>query len=173
MEEEGGGEEEEEEEEEEENSAELRRRFAPSGLVRRTTTTRLPPRRTRFDYRRGRFLIFACGNRVVRCHWSAGSLGDLQFPPPSCIPAQLHIPSLHHHRLLRPRCYEPPTSLHFTPLVFVEYTPENKFSDRHDQKCSAAVHGFLLNFPLLPELSLVGAPRYDALTGPADQKLLY
>ncbi|KAJ8881276.1 hypothetical protein PR048_017754 [Dryococelus australis] len=26
--------------------------------------------------------IFACGNRAGRCHWSAGFLGDLPFPPP-------------------------------------------------------------------------------------------
>ncbi|KAJ8885389.1 hypothetical protein PR048_011586 [Dryococelus australis] len=37
-------------------------------------TTRLPPRRTGFDSRRG--------NRARRCCWSAGFLGDLPFPTP-------------------------------------------------------------------------------------------
>ncbi|KAJ8878849.1 hypothetical protein PR048_019438 [Dryococelus australis] len=30
----------------------------------------------------GSFRIFACGNRVGRCRWSVGFLGDLPFPPP-------------------------------------------------------------------------------------------
>ncbi|KAJ8897225.1 hypothetical protein PR048_002571 [Dryococelus australis] len=43
-------------------------------------TTRLPPRLNGFDSRRGRSLIFTSGNRVERCLWSAGFLGDLSFP---------------------------------------------------------------------------------------------
>ncbi|KAJ8894977.1 hypothetical protein PR048_000285 [Dryococelus australis] len=38
---------------------------------------------------RGRSLIFAHGNRVKRCRWSAGFLGDIPFSP-SLIPAPLH-----------------------------------------------------------------------------------
>ncbi|KAJ8897511.1 hypothetical protein PR048_002858 [Dryococelus australis] len=40
-------------------------------------TTRLPPRRTEFDSRRGRSRIFARGNRAGRCRWSADFFGDL------------------------------------------------------------------------------------------------
>ncbi|KAJ8865954.1 hypothetical protein PR048_033478 [Dryococelus australis] len=39
-------------------------------------------RRTGFDSRWGRCHILACGNRVRRCRWSAGFLGDIPFPPP-------------------------------------------------------------------------------------------
>ncbi|KAJ8883207.1 hypothetical protein PR048_015047 [Dryococelus australis] len=42
----------------------------------------IPPGRTSFDFRRGRSRIFACRNRAVRCRWSTGFLGELQFPPP-------------------------------------------------------------------------------------------
>ncbi|KAJ8872563.1 hypothetical protein PR048_026169 [Dryococelus australis] len=45
-------------------------------------TTRLPPRLTGFDSRRGRPRIFARGNRPGRCHWSAGFLGDISFSSP-------------------------------------------------------------------------------------------
>ncbi|KAJ8872755.1 hypothetical protein PR048_026371 [Dryococelus australis] len=47
-------------------------RFQPSRLS--------TPRRTGFKPRPG-YRIFACGNRAGRCHWSAGFLGDIQFPP--------------------------------------------------------------------------------------------
>ncbi|KAJ8896292.1 hypothetical protein PR048_001636 [Dryococelus australis] len=45
-------------------------------------TTRLPPRRTEFDSRRGCVRIFACGNRAGRCRCSMNFLGDPLFPPP-------------------------------------------------------------------------------------------
>ncbi|KAJ8874133.1 hypothetical protein PR048_024975 [Dryococelus australis] len=48
--------------------------------------TRLPPRRTGFDSRRGRPRIFACMNHAGRCRWLAGFLGDLPSPPGSCNP---------------------------------------------------------------------------------------
>ncbi|KAJ8881157.1 hypothetical protein PR048_017630 [Dryococelus australis] len=44
-------------------------------------TTRLPPRRTGFNSRRGGSRIFACGNRAGQCRWSTGFLGDLPFLP--------------------------------------------------------------------------------------------
>ncbi|KAJ8873466.1 hypothetical protein PR048_024284, partial [Dryococelus australis] len=44
-------------------------------------TTCLSSTLTVFEYRRGLFRISACGNRVVRCMWSAGFLGDLHIPP--------------------------------------------------------------------------------------------
>ncbi|KAJ8869257.1 hypothetical protein PR048_030829 [Dryococelus australis] len=48
--------------------------------------------------------------------WSAGLLGDLPFPHPY-IPALLHTHIDHPHRLSRPRCHEPPKSLHSLDLV--------------------------------------------------------
>ncbi|KAJ8890274.1 hypothetical protein PR048_009782 [Dryococelus australis] len=45
-------------------------------------TTRLPPRRTGFDSRRGRSWIYACGYRAGRFRLSTGFLGDLSFTPP-------------------------------------------------------------------------------------------
>ncbi|KAJ8895352.1 hypothetical protein PR048_000684 [Dryococelus australis] len=56
-----------------------------SSLILRNeeATTRLPPRRTGFDSRRGRPWIFACGYRAGRCRFSAADfLEDLPFPPP-------------------------------------------------------------------------------------------
>ncbi|KAJ8890578.1 hypothetical protein PR048_010087 [Dryococelus australis] len=44
--------------------------------------TILLPRRTGFDSRRGRSWILARGNRVGRCRWSTGYLGDLPFLSP-------------------------------------------------------------------------------------------
>ncbi|KAJ8880740.1 hypothetical protein PR048_017210 [Dryococelus australis] len=45
-------------------------------------TNRLPPRWIEFNPRPSHSRIFANGNRAGRCHWSAGFLGDLPFPPP-------------------------------------------------------------------------------------------
>ncbi|KAJ8886158.1 hypothetical protein PR048_012367 [Dryococelus australis] len=41
-----------------------------------------PTKANRVPSRPGQSQIFACGNRVGRCHWSAGFLGDLPFPQP-------------------------------------------------------------------------------------------
>ncbi|KAJ8880171.1 hypothetical protein PR048_016637 [Dryococelus australis] len=60
-----------------------------SSLRAARNTTHLPYRLTGFDSRRGRSQIFACGNRVGRCHWLAGLLGISRFPRPF-IPAPLH-----------------------------------------------------------------------------------
>ncbi|KAJ8892604.1 hypothetical protein PR048_005185 [Dryococelus australis] len=84
--------------------------------------TRLPLRRTVVDSRQGRSGIFTCGNRARRCRWSLGFLGDIPFPRPF-IMALLNT-SLYPHRLSRPRCLEPPESLHFTP----QKTVHNKAS---------------------------------------------
>ncbi|KAJ8867954.1 hypothetical protein PR048_031763 [Dryococelus australis] len=46
-----------------------------------TVTTRLQPRVTALDSRRGPSRIPVCGNHTVRCRWSADFLGDLPFPP--------------------------------------------------------------------------------------------
>ncbi|KAJ8877826.1 hypothetical protein PR048_022284, partial [Dryococelus australis] len=62
-------------------------------------TTRLPPRRSGFDTRRGRFRIFACGNLTGRCRWSAGFLRGLTFPPPLHSGSCSTLTSLHPHRL--------------------------------------------------------------------------
>ncbi|KAJ8865920.1 hypothetical protein PR048_033443 [Dryococelus australis] len=62
----------------------------------------------------GSLRIFACGDRARRCRWSAGFLGIPRFPRPF-IPALLHTRLNHPHRLSRPRCKEPPKSLH-SPL---------------------------------------------------------
>ncbi|KAJ8890010.1 hypothetical protein PR048_009515 [Dryococelus australis] len=56
----------------------LTKRDVSSNNCGAAVTTRLPPRRTGFDSRWGRF---PDGNRAGRCHWSAGFLGDLPFPP--------------------------------------------------------------------------------------------
>ncbi|KAJ8888318.1 hypothetical protein PR048_007805 [Dryococelus australis] len=50
-------------------------------------TTCLPPRRTGFNSRLGRSLIFACGNRTGRVF-----LGDLPLPPPLHSGAAPHLP---------------------------------------------------------------------------------
>ncbi|KAJ8866057.1 hypothetical protein PR048_033581 [Dryococelus australis] len=50
--------------------------------LRSASPARLSARRTGFNPRPGHSQIFACGNRAGRCRWSAGFLGDLQFPPP-------------------------------------------------------------------------------------------
>ncbi|KAJ8894982.1 hypothetical protein PR048_000290 [Dryococelus australis] len=42
-------------------------------------TTRVPPRRSGFDSRWGRTLIFACGKHPGRCRWSTGFLTELPF----------------------------------------------------------------------------------------------
>ncbi|KAJ8884015.1 hypothetical protein PR048_015872 [Dryococelus australis] len=52
-------------------------------------TARLPPRRTGFNPRPGH-RIFASGNRVGQCRWSADFPGELPFPP---------TPSLRHHSI--------------------------------------------------------------------------
>ncbi|KAJ8894558.1 hypothetical protein PR048_007215 [Dryococelus australis] len=45
-------------------------------------TTRLPPKLTELDSRRGRSRILAYENRVGLCRWLAGFLGNLPFPSP-------------------------------------------------------------------------------------------
>ncbi|KAJ8866448.1 hypothetical protein PR048_032291 [Dryococelus australis] len=40
--------------------------------------------------------IFASGNHAGRCHWSAGFLGDLPFPPPSHSGASTFSPHFTH-----------------------------------------------------------------------------
>ncbi|KAJ8870211.1 hypothetical protein PR048_029227 [Dryococelus australis] len=57
-------------------------------------TTRLPPKKTGFDSQRSRPRIIACGNRVGRCRWSAGFLGDLPFPLAFHSGAASHSPHL-------------------------------------------------------------------------------
>ncbi|KAJ8878138.1 hypothetical protein PR048_022605 [Dryococelus australis] len=44
------------------------------------------------DSRRGRYRIFASGNRARKCRWSAGFLGDLPLPPPSHSGAATYSP---------------------------------------------------------------------------------
>ncbi|KAJ8865912.1 hypothetical protein PR048_033435 [Dryococelus australis] len=46
-------------------------------------------------------------------------LGDLPFPSPLHSGAAPYSPSLHPHRLSRPRCYEPPKSLHSLHKCFM------------------------------------------------------
>ncbi|KAJ8868261.1 hypothetical protein PR048_029777 [Dryococelus australis] len=64
---------------------------------------------------KGRFQIFACGNRAGRCLWLVGFLRDIPFPRP-CIPVLLHT------KLVSPSSasktsmwldYSPPTYLSF------------------------------------------------------------
>ncbi|KAJ8895288.1 hypothetical protein PR048_000613 [Dryococelus australis] len=57
-------------------------------------TTRLPPRCTGLDSRRGRSQIFAFGVRAGRCRWSVGFLGDLLFSPPLHYGAAPYLPRL-------------------------------------------------------------------------------
>ncbi|KAJ8898154.1 hypothetical protein PR048_003514 [Dryococelus australis] len=63
--------------------------------------TRLLPRRTGFDPRRGRSRIFARGNRSERCRWSAGFLGNILFLPAHLIRRCSILISRHPHRLSR------------------------------------------------------------------------
>ncbi|KAJ8898543.1 hypothetical protein PR048_003903 [Dryococelus australis] len=53
-------------------------------------TTRLPPRRTGFDFQWIRSRIFAWGNHAGRCRWSKGFLADLPITLP-CIAYMTHI----------------------------------------------------------------------------------
>ncbi|KAJ8872440.1 hypothetical protein PR048_026044 [Dryococelus australis] len=57
-----------------------RRCPAPRGTQIFGQITCLPPMRTRFDSRRGRFRTTARLNHVGRCRWPAGFLDDLPFP---------------------------------------------------------------------------------------------
>ncbi|KAJ8890904.1 hypothetical protein PR048_010413 [Dryococelus australis] len=56
-------------------------------------TTRLPSKRTGFDFRQGRFRILACVNRAGRSRWLVGFLGDLPLPPPLHSCAAPYTPS--------------------------------------------------------------------------------
>ncbi|KAJ8882051.1 hypothetical protein PR048_018539 [Dryococelus australis] len=59
----------------------------PPNLNGATAAERLacspPTKAIRVQSPAGSHRIFACGNRAVRCRWSAGFLGDLPFPLPS------------------------------------------------------------------------------------------
>ncbi|KAJ8877760.1 hypothetical protein PR048_022215 [Dryococelus australis] len=59
-------------------------------------TTRLPPRRTWFDFQHGRSRIFARGNRARRCSSSVGVFSGISRFHRPCIPV------LHHTRLASP-----------------------------------------------------------------------
>ncbi|KAJ8877574.1 hypothetical protein PR048_022029 [Dryococelus australis] len=66
---------------------EVGRRLHPGCVLRRATVAeRLvcspPTKAIRAQFPAGSLRIFACGNRARRSRWSAGFLGDLQFPPP-------------------------------------------------------------------------------------------
>ncbi|KAJ8885991.1 hypothetical protein PR048_012197 [Dryococelus australis] len=56
------------------------------GKIKESVAERLacssPTKAIRVQSSVGSLRIFACGNRAGRCYWSAGFLGDLQFPQP-------------------------------------------------------------------------------------------
>ncbi|KAJ8897803.1 hypothetical protein PR048_003153 [Dryococelus australis] len=63
------------------------------GMVAERLACCLLPRRTEFNPRPGH-RIFACGNSAGRCRWSAGSLGNLTFPPPLHSGAAAYLPCI-------------------------------------------------------------------------------
>ncbi|KAJ8895469.1 hypothetical protein PR048_000802 [Dryococelus australis] len=78
-------------------------------------TTRLPRRQTGFDPRRGRTRNFACGisfrTMPLTCGFSRGSAVSPALAFRRCS----MFTSLRPHRFPRPRCEEPPESLHSIP----------------------------------------------------------
>ncbi|KAJ8889723.1 hypothetical protein PR048_009224 [Dryococelus australis] len=78
----------------------------------------------------GSLRIFACGNRAGRCRWSAGLLGDLQFPPPF-------------HSGATPYSPQSPSSTLKTSMLRTVQISSLTHSLTHSNKCkySGYIHG--------------------------------
>ncbi|KAJ8865845.1 hypothetical protein PR048_033367 [Dryococelus australis] len=74
-----------------------------------------PTKANRVQLPAGHTWFFAHGNCAGQCRWSSGFLGDFPVSPVLAFRRCSILTSLRPHRLSRPRCQEPPKSLH-SPL---------------------------------------------------------